>query len=118
MIKTNELKKRFTANAEEFDQLMVTTLSYITYLEKTNSMSGVIIEVEKERARQDEKWGGPAYDDNHSTTEFVQLIEDYAGWARTMINMDSPEKARKRLIQVAALAVAAAESIDRKTGDL
>jgi hypothetical protein len=44
------------------------------------------------------------------------LIQDYAGWARTMAGMNSPDKARNRLIQVAALAVAAVESIDRKTG--
>jgi len=44
----------------------------------------------------------------------VQLIEDYAGWARTMAGMNSPDKARLRLIQVAALTLAACESIDRK----
>lgn len=74
----------------------------------------VLIEVADERLRQDDKWGGQANDDSHSTAEFVQLIEDYAGWARTMAGMNSPAKARERLIQVAALAVAAVESIDRK----
>lgn len=69
--------------------------------------------VAAERKRQDDKWGGAAHDDQHSTASFVQLIEDYAGWARTMAGMNSPAKARNRLIQVAALAVAAVESIDR-----
>lgn len=70
--------------------------------------------VAAERLRQDEKWGGAEHDDKHSTADFVQLIQDYAGWARTMASMNSPERARRRLIQVAALALAACESIDRK----
>lgn len=74
----------------------------------------VFDEVATERLRQDFKWGGAHHDDKHSTAEFVQLIEDYAGWARTMAGMDSHDKARRRLIQVAALAIAAVESGDRK----
>lgn len=74
-----------------------------------------ITDVVIERIRQDEKWGGPVHDDLHPTYEFVQLIEDYAGWARVMAQMGSNDKARNRLIQVAALAIAAVESIDRKT---
>jgi hypothetical protein len=73
----------------------------------------ILDEVFTERARQDLKWGGAAHDDTHTTAEFVQLIEDYAGWSRTMAGMNSPGKARARLIQVASLAVAAVESIDR-----
>jgi hypothetical protein len=77
-------------------------------------MESVLAEVSGERQRQDEKWGGPLHDDEHSTAEFVQWIEDYAGWARMMASMKSMDKARRRLIQVAALAVAAVESLDRK----
>lgn len=117
MSKTEGLKKEFTANAEEFDSLMTKTLSYISYLEKKISPEKAILDVTNERQRQDDKWGGPKHDDLHLITDFVQLIEDYAGWARTMANMNSYDKARKRLIQVAALAVAAVESIDRKEGN-
>jgi hypothetical protein len=74
----------------------------------------ILRQVANERDRQDAKWGGAPHDDDHSTAEFVQFIEDYAGWARTMAGMDSPDKARRRLIQVAALAVAAVESMDRR----
>lgn len=77
---------------------------------------GLLAEVAEERMRQDGKWGGPAHDDQRSTAEFVQLIEDYAGWARTMAGMRSPEKAERRLIQVAALALAAVESSRRMRG--
>lgn len=76
----------------------------------------VIDEVVAERQRQDEKWGGAEHDDSHDTTVFVQLIEDYAGWARVMAGMQNGIKARRRLVQVAALAVAAVESIDRRDG--
>lgn len=76
--------------------------------------SSSMLQLVLERKRQDAKWGGHEHDDQHSTQEFVQLIEDYAGWARTMSGMNSHQKARNRLIQVAALAVAAAESLDRK----
>lgn len=79
-------------------------------------MNYVLEDIAKERARQDQKWGGASHDDEHTTAEFVQLIEDYAGWARTMAGMNSTDKARNRLVQVAALAVAAVESIDRKHG--
>ena len=81
-----------------------------------NKIYLVLAEVATERNRQDEKFGGPAHDDQHPTATFVQLIEDYAGWARTMAGINSHDKARHRLIQVAALAVAAVESIDRAAG--
>ena len=78
--------------------------------------AAIFNQITDERCRQDSKWGGAAHDDSHTTEEFVQLIEGYAGWARTMAGMGSQEKARHRLIQVAALAVAACETIDRKLG--
>lgn len=76
----------------------------------------VLQEVAAERERQDQKWGGPEHDDQHSTAEFAQLIQDYAAWARVMAGMGSRDKARRRLVQVAALAVAAAESLERQGG--
>ncbi|MCK5609395.1 hypothetical protein KAR91_46410 [Candidatus Pacearchaeota archaeon] len=74
----------------------------------------IVNEVISERNRQDKKWGGAEHDDKHAPSEFVQWIEDYAGWARMMSSMLSYDRARKRLIQIAALAIAAVESIDRK----
>lgn len=73
----------------------------------------VLTEVYAERERQDEKWGGPDHDDRLSIFQFIQLIRDYASWARVMFGMDSTDKCRNRLVQVAALAVAAVEKIDR-----
>lgn len=76
---------------------------------------GILSEIEKERARQDSKWGGASHDDQHSTADFCRWIKNYAGWADQMADAHSFEKARNRLIQVAALAVAAVESIERRT---
>lgn len=74
---------------------------------------GVLSRVVAERKRQDERWG-PAHDDEHTTADFVRFIEHYAGLARDAEIQADPDEARKRLVQVAALAVAAAESIERK----
>jgi len=73
----------------------------------------ILRELEAERIRQDAKWGGPGHDDAHDPRFFIQLIEDYAGWSRVMFGMGSADKGRRRLLQVAALAVAAIESLDR-----
>lgn len=77
----------------------------------------VINEVASERSRQNQKWGGPAVDDVRKTPEDWCLdIEAYNTWACQMHRMGSPYKYRLRMMQVAALAVAACESFDRKEG--
>ena len=67
-----------------------------------------------ERLRQDLKWGGAEHDDKHDVADFCRYIRNYTGWAEQMADMGSEDKARRRLVQVAALAVAAVESMDRK----
>lgn len=62
-----------------------------------------------ERIRQDAKWGGAQHDDLHTTADFAQLAQDYAGWARVMSGMGSVDKAQRRMLQVAALALADVE---------
>jgi len=74
----------------------------------------VLDDIDSERERQDDKWGGDDHDDNLSQEFFIQLIKDYAGWARVMLGMDNVQKYRRRMIQVAALATAAVESLDRR----
>lgn len=73
----------------------------------------IYIEIAEERAQQDVKWGGSGHDDEHSPFFWCQLIQDYAGWARVMAGMDNPTKYRRRMMQIATLAVAAAQSHDR-----
>ena len=76
--------------------------------------TGVLVEVALERKRQNKKWGGPEHDDQHDLLYFIGLIRGYVAWTGTMALMGSWFKARKRLIQVAALAVATVEWIDRR----
>ncbi len=80
------------------------------------SKQSILDEVFHERNRQDEKWGGVSTDDEYSYFDWHEMIADYNAWARRMGAMNSPVKARRRLVQVAALAVAAVEAIDRKNG--
>lgn len=74
----------------------------------------VLNEVQAERERQDQKWGGPVHDDNHSFASFVSWIGNYTGWSHQMAEGHDWVKARRRMIQVAALAVASVEKIDRQ----
>ena len=77
------------------------------------ALQRVLSEVSAERRRQNQKWGGPGHDDHHTVAEWARLIQNYAGWAEVMAGMQSYDKARNRLVQVAALAVAAVEALDR-----
>lgn len=79
----------------------------------------VLIEVCGERVRQDKKWGGPDHDDNHATLDFLGFIMSRVETAsdRELTNNHDKLIDRKELIEIAALAVAAVESIDRKKID-
>ena len=76
--------------------------------------SDVLSEVARERERQDAKWGGPDHDNQLSPNDWHDVIADYNAWARRMACLGSPEKANRRYIQIAALAVAAVQAIDRQ----
>lgn len=83
---------------------------YCPICDATNS---VIDDVKNERVRQFEKWDGVFSDDNYTPGDWYALIKDYNCWARRMGCMGSTDKYRRRLIQIAALAVAAVEALDR-----
>jgi hypothetical protein len=79
----------------------------------------VLGEVAVERARQDAQWGGPAHDDTHDPgdwMEFVgQQLEKFA--CQMMLRGQSyymTPDARQRFVKIAALSIAAVESMDRK----
>jgi hypothetical protein len=91
-------------------------------------------EVGAERARQDAQWGGPSHDDTHNLTDWYQYIEhqllrsndDVRTYALTRVKEGefrdpTPEESaamdqlgRVRLVKIAALAIAAVQSLDRK----
>jgi len=83
-----------------------------------------------ERARQDQEYGGPTTDDKHTPLEWCGLITQHTGralWAwKEMIRASGSDEeikigayrnARRHLVNAAALAIAAVESLDRKFGD-
>lgn len=77
-------------------------------------LTSVMHEVLEERGRQVDKGYTSDSDDDKQPFNWYEDIDSYNSWARLMLSMDSPDKARKRFVQIAALAVAAVESIDRK----
>lgn len=76
--------------------------------------SSVLEDVLNERDRQVSKWEGKFNDDDYTPLDWHEMIADYNGWARRMAAMGSLDKARRRYIQIAALAVAAVGALDRK----
>lgn len=62
-----------------------------------------------ERRKQDSQWGGPSHDDQHP-------IEHWMGYLLHQLDrIRHQHKDRDALIKIAALAIAAVESLDRKT---
>lgn len=66
-------------------------------------------EITKEREYQDGKWGGPTHDDLHDEEEWMDILEHYATGGDEGLH-----DFRTSMVKVAAIAVAAIESYDRK----
>lgn len=64
--------------------------------------------IEVERARQDAQWGGPSHDDQHGPDDWLDYIQKQVDAARN--DSLSAEDYRRRLVKIAALAVAGYES--------
>jgi len=62
----------------------------------------------KERDRQDAQWGGPTGDDGNTEADWMSYIhKQHQQWAYG-------QNFRERAVKIAALALAAIESMDRK----
>lgn len=73
-------------------------------------MSNRIIEdINSERAEQDRRFGGPWHDDDHTPDDWIKFIRKHATQALTA----TPTDYRYELVRIAALAVAAIQSVDR-----
>ncbi len=77
------------------------------------SLQQVIRDVEDERSHQEERWG-VVNDDCNTLDDWLSYVKTFSRRAARE-NSNSPAQ-RKRLVQVAALAVAAIESFDRNRG--
>lgn len=80
-------------------------------------MDAILAEIKAERERQDAKWGGAKYDDGHPPEDWVSLLGDRVEKVSIEIEpwyANRPGEYRRRLIQVAAVAVAAVEAWERQ----
>jgi len=79
----------------------------------------VFAELNDERIAQDLQWGGPGHDDEHDSGEWISYIEKQLDACEGEIddarkqNNDEQPDVRKRMVKIAAIAIAAIESIDR-----
>lgn len=71
----------------------------------------IIAEIKAERAAQDAQWGGHEHDDQHGIEAFAEFIDGQLTKCAHGRGLDS----RQRFIKIAALALAAVESHDRKS---
>jgi hypothetical protein len=81
-------------------------------------MDKIIEEIVGERKAQDAKWGGPEHDDHHGPDDWIGFINDKLTKAEEAAEVDetNPDAIfRRRMLQVAALALASIESLDRFT---
>lgn len=77
----------------------------------------VFSDIRYERERQDAQWGGPEHDDEHDPKDWLHFIDKQtiAGVFDVELGEQEPGSYRMRLVKIAALAVAAIESHDRKS---
>lgn len=69
----------------------------------------VLEEIQDERRRQDRKWG----EQNHEPFKWLAILTEEVGEAAQATLWDNRNMIRSELIQVAAVAVAAIECLDR-----
>lgn len=72
----------------------------------------VFVQIKDERDQQDRRFGGPQHDDTHTPGEWIAFIRKHAGQAEVA----TPTDYRYQLVRIAALAIAAAQSFDRRRG--
>lgn len=73
-------------------------------------MSIVLGDVAIELFRQDCKWG----EQNHAPEKWITILTEEVGESAKAALEENPDEYRKELIQVAAVAVAAIECLDRQ----
>jgi NTP pyrophosphatase (non-canonical NTP hydrolase) len=71
--------------------------------------AGICLEIAKERIKQDIKWG----QQDHLTGRWFEILGEETGEACRAVLEQDPDKYRKEMIQVAAVAIAAIETLDR-----
>lgn len=86
---------------------------------RLSGTEGIVLDIFAERDRQDAQWGGPDHDDSHSARDWLVYVNKQVETAIGETLSDDttqlvdPEHYRQRMVKIAALAVAAIESLDR-----
>jgi hypothetical protein len=76
-------------------------------------LNDILDQIKKERQQQDDKWGGPLHDDEHTNFDWIAYITKHLG--RAVMWPFEADIFRNQMIRVAALAVAAIQWVDRRT---
>jgi hypothetical protein len=74
----------------------------------------IIAQIEAEFSRASEKWGGAANDDRLDRLKWLRLVDEHR--IRATRHGASADAYRHELVVIAALAIAAIEAHDRRTG--
>ena len=80
----------------------------------TQQLEHVLRYIETERYAQDEKWGGATHDDSNSMYHWLGYITKQAGCIARSLHPFDKLLVKGCLIKIAALAVAAIQSIERQ----
>jgi hypothetical protein len=89
----------------------------------TSPRLGIYQEIEAERFRQDQKWGGASHDDGHSIFDWADVVDDQVNGATAgdrEFDTDAEQRAvfREYMLRAAAVAIASVESCDRAAAGL
>ena len=98
---------RETCRSCGFDSALVSDGKLLEPVDDPASVGCVLAEVRVRREEQDDQHGGPAHDDTHRLTDWVGYIQNELSWVRS-------ENCEDKLLDIAALAVAAIQSSRRK----
>lgn len=75
-------------------------------------MDRIFDEIRAERERQDAQWGGSEHDIYVRSSDWLAVVDKFARNADRAYPLN-PEEYRRRMMQIAAIAVAACEAYDR-----
>lgn len=80
---------------------------------KEAARDAIYADITSERERQDEVHGGLTHDQTHTVSDWTRFIHDYADKANEAARNGDLQQARTRLVEIAALAVAGLEVLDK-----
>jgi hypothetical protein len=110
MLKETEAEKTGLKATLPFDGMGFCEIDADEHTLYEDVFTTIFSEIVAERAHQDEKWGGPDWDDELTCKQWEDRIIHYAWGLKSHIRCKS---FRDRMIKVAALGVAAIQACDR-----